>query len=62
MHVYLTCTVVCSDIPMASCQIKYMEMYAQQSKQRTCGVVGRREAQQKNLKLLTAKHHVGVLA
>jgi hypothetical protein len=35
-------------------------MYAQQTKQTTCGVVGSREAQQKNLKLLTAKHHTGM--
>jgi hypothetical protein len=42
---------------MASCPIKYKEMYAQQTKQTTCGVVGNREAQQMNLELLTAKHH-----
>jgi len=44
-----TCTVVCSDIPMASCPFKYKEMYAQQTKQMTCGVVGNRETQQKKL-------------
>jgi hypothetical protein len=47
---------------MTKCPIKYKEMYAEQTKQRTCGVVGNREAQQKNLKLLTAKHHAGMLA
>ena len=53
---------MCSVIPLASCPTKYKEMYTQQTKLTACGVVGNREAQQKNLKLLTAKHHAGMLA
>jgi hypothetical protein len=34
---------------MASCPFKYKEMYAQQTKQMTCGVVGNRGTQQKKL-------------